>query len=114
MRPTNWTGADLGTIDGLARADGGPSVWAWHVCGAGDPVSRRRRAAWGSAAMSKPETVDEYLEGFAAQARQLNEQLPALARAAVPDADAAIKWGPPRGCTLRGRSSSWSAAKRST
>ncbi|NGO80252.1 DUF1801 domain-containing protein [Streptomyces sp. YC504] len=45
--------------------------------------------------MSKPTTVDEYLEDFAGPGRELLDQVCALARAAVPDATGAIKWGHP-------------------
>nr|BFE73848.1 hypothetical protein GCM10020092_071490 [Actinoplanes digitatis] len=46
-------------------------------------------------AMTKPRTIDEYIEGVAGLARELLEQLHALARATVPDASEAIKWGHP-------------------
>ena len=45
--------------------------------------------------MGKPQSVDEYVAGFDGQARQLLEELRALARDAVPAADEAIKWGAP-------------------
>ncbi|WP_433272342.1 iron chaperone [Actinosynnema sp. CS-041913] len=45
--------------------------------------------------MGKAQTIDEYLEGFTGQGRELLEQLRALAREAVPDATEAIKWGDP-------------------
>ncbi|GIE89075.1 iron chaperone [Actinoplanes regularis] len=45
--------------------------------------------------MNKPQTVDDYLEGFVGQARELLEQLHTLARETVPDASEAIKWGHP-------------------
>ncbi|GID94099.1 iron chaperone [Amorphoplanes digitatis] len=45
--------------------------------------------------MTKPRTIDEYIEGVAGPARELLEQLHALARATVPDASEAIKWGHP-------------------
>jgi uncharacterized protein YdhG (YjbR/CyaY superfamily) len=45
--------------------------------------------------MGRPQTIDEYLEGFTGQARELLERLRALARAAVPAASEAIKWGHP-------------------
>ncbi|WP_405640110.1 iron chaperone [Streptomyces sp. NBC_00019] len=43
--------------------------------------------------MGKPQTVDEYIEGFAEQAREVLEQVRALALDAVPAASEAIKWG---------------------
>ncbi|BFU48030.1 iron chaperone [Krasilnikovia sp. MM14-A1004] len=46
-------------------------------------------------AVSKPQTIDEYIEGFDGQRRELLDQLHALARQAVPDASEAIKWGHP-------------------
>ncbi|MDT0380422.1 DUF1801 domain-containing protein [Streptomyces sp. DSM 42041] len=45
--------------------------------------------------MSEPGTIDAYLEGFTGQARALLEQLRALAREAVPEADEAVKWRHP-------------------
>ncbi|GLW35284.1 iron chaperone [Actinoplanes regularis] len=45
--------------------------------------------------MNKPQTVDDYLEGFVGRARELLEQLHTLARETVPDASEAIKWGHP-------------------
>lgn len=45
--------------------------------------------------MGRPQTVEEYLEGFTGPARELLEQLRALAREAVPAASEAIKWGSP-------------------
>ncbi|MGW7066765.1 iron chaperone [Streptomyces sp. NPDC054855] len=45
--------------------------------------------------MNKPQTIDEYIDGFDGQARELLEQLHALTREAVPDASEAIKWGHP-------------------
>lgn len=45
--------------------------------------------------MSRPETIDEYIEGFTGPARELLEQLRRLAREAVPQANEAIKWGCP-------------------
>ncbi|MBC9713691.1 DUF1801 domain-containing protein [Streptomyces sp. TRM66268-LWL] len=45
--------------------------------------------------MSKPTTVDEYLEGFAGPGRALLEQLRALAHRAAPDASEEVKWGHP-------------------
>ncbi|MFB7288878.1 hypothetical protein [Actinacidiphila glaucinigra] len=45
--------------------------------------------------MSKPRTVDEYIEGFGGQARELVEQLHAPARETVLEANEAIKWGHP-------------------
>jgi uncharacterized protein YdhG (YjbR/CyaY superfamily) len=45
--------------------------------------------------MGRPQTVDEYLEGFTGPGRELLEQLRALAHEAVPQASEAIKWGYP-------------------
>lgn len=45
--------------------------------------------------MARPQTVDEYLEGFTGPGRELLEQLRALAHEAVPRASEAIKWGYP-------------------
>lgn len=45
--------------------------------------------------MGRPQTVDEYLQGFTGQSRQMLEQLRALAHEAAPVADEAIKWGCP-------------------
>ncbi|WP_060904486.1 iron chaperone [Streptomyces scabiei] len=45
--------------------------------------------------MGKPQTIDEYIEGFAGQSREVLEQVRALARDAVPAASEAIKWGHP-------------------
>jgi uncharacterized protein YdhG (YjbR/CyaY superfamily) len=45
--------------------------------------------------MGKAQTIDEYVEGFTGQARELLEQLRELAREAVPEASEAIKWGYP-------------------
>ncbi|MGW1529762.1 iron chaperone [Streptomyces sp. NPDC002159] len=45
--------------------------------------------------MNKPQTIDEYIEGFVGQARELLEQLHVLAGETVPDANEAIKWGHP-------------------
>jgi uncharacterized protein YdhG (YjbR/CyaY superfamily) len=45
--------------------------------------------------MGRPQSIDEYLEGFAGQDRELLEQLRALAREAAPQADEAIRWGYP-------------------
>ena len=46
-------------------------------------------------AIGMPQTIDEYLEGFTGQGRELLEQLRALAHEAVPEASEAIKWGYP-------------------
>lgn len=43
----------------------------------------------------KPQTTDAYIEGFVGPARELLEQLRALVRETVPDANEAIKWGTP-------------------
>jgi uncharacterized protein YdhG (YjbR/CyaY superfamily) len=45
--------------------------------------------------VGRPLTVDDYLEGFTGQAREMLEQLRALAREAVPEAGEAVKWGHP-------------------
>ncbi|MCX4830975.1 DUF1801 domain-containing protein [Streptomyces sp. NBC_01016] len=45
--------------------------------------------------MSKTDTTDEYIGGFGGQARELLEQVRALAHEAVPEATEAIKWGTP-------------------
>ncbi|WUD77452.1 DUF1801 domain-containing protein [Streptomyces sp. NBC_00510] len=45
--------------------------------------------------MSRPQTIDEYIEGFGGQARELLEQLHVLARETVPEANEAVKWGHP-------------------
>ncbi|MFJ9411217.1 iron chaperone [Streptomyces sp. NPDC101393] len=45
--------------------------------------------------MSKPQTIDEYIQGFSGPSRELLEQLRTLAREAVPQATEAIKWGSP-------------------
>lgn len=45
--------------------------------------------------MSRPQTIDEYLDAFSGQGRELLERLRALARQAVPEAIEAIKWGHP-------------------
>ncbi|WP_328414808.1 DUF1801 domain-containing protein [Micromonospora sp. NBC_00389] len=45
--------------------------------------------------MGRPQTVDEYIEGFSGPGRELLEQLRALAHEAVPQASEAIKWGYP-------------------
>jgi uncharacterized protein YdhG (YjbR/CyaY superfamily) len=46
-------------------------------------------------AVSRPQTVQEYVEGFAGPGRELLEQLRALAQETVPQASEAIKWGHP-------------------
>ena len=46
-------------------------------------------------AMGKPQTIDEYLKGFAGQSREVLGQVRALALEAVPGASEAIKWGHP-------------------
>lgn len=48
-----------------------------------------------TAAMAKPQTIDEYIEGFAGPGREVLEQVRALALDAVPAASEAIKWGHP-------------------
>jgi uncharacterized protein YdhG (YjbR/CyaY superfamily) len=45
--------------------------------------------------MARPQTVDEYIDGFTGPGRELLEQLRALAHEAVPGASEAIKWGYP-------------------
>jgi uncharacterized protein YdhG (YjbR/CyaY superfamily) len=45
--------------------------------------------------MGRPQSIDDYLKGFAGQDRELLEQLRALAREAAPQTDEAIKWGYP-------------------
>ena len=45
--------------------------------------------------MVRPQTVDEYIDGFTGPGRELLEQLRALAHEAVPEASEAIKWGYP-------------------
>ena len=45
--------------------------------------------------MARPQTVDEYIDGFTGLGRELLEQLRALAHEAVPEASEAIKWGFP-------------------
>ncbi|MFD5625444.1 iron chaperone [Streptomyces sp. NPDC127072] len=45
--------------------------------------------------MSKPQTVDEYIEGLSEQRRELLQQVRALAHEVVPGASEAIKWGHP-------------------
>ena len=45
--------------------------------------------------MARPQTVDEYIDGFTGPGRELLEQLRALAHEAVPEASEAIKWGYP-------------------
>ncbi len=55
----------------------------------------RPGAACQTGAIGRPQTIDEYLEGFTGQARELLEQLRALAHDAVPEATEAIKWGYP-------------------
>lgn len=45
--------------------------------------------------MGRPQTVDEYIEGFTGPGRELLEQLRALAHETVPQASEAIKWGYP-------------------
>ena len=45
--------------------------------------------------MGRPQTVDEYVEGFTGPGREVLEQLRALAHGTVPVASEAIKWGSP-------------------
>ena len=44
-------------------------------------------------AMSRAQTVDEYIDGFAEPGRELLTQLRSVANEAVPEASEAIKWG---------------------
>jgi uncharacterized protein YdhG (YjbR/CyaY superfamily) len=45
--------------------------------------------------MGRAATVDEYVEGFEGRARELLEELRALAGEVVPEANEAVKWGYP-------------------
>lgn len=45
--------------------------------------------------MGRPQTVDEYIEGFTGPGRALLEQIRALAHETAPEASEAIKWGYP-------------------
>jgi len=45
--------------------------------------------------MGRPQTIDDYLEGFTGQRHDLLARLRGLAREAVPEAAEAIKWGNP-------------------
>ncbi|MEV6107069.1 DUF1801 domain-containing protein [Streptomyces sp. NPDC051940] len=45
--------------------------------------------------MSRPQTVEEYLDGFTGPGRELLEQLRALVHESVPDVSEAVKWGSP-------------------
>lgn len=45
--------------------------------------------------MGRPQTTDDYLEGFTGQSRELLERLRQVAREAAPRATEAIKWGYP-------------------
>jgi uncharacterized protein YdhG (YjbR/CyaY superfamily) len=45
--------------------------------------------------MGRPQTIDEYLDGFSGQSRKVLEELRALAKVAAPQASEAIKWGYP-------------------
>ena len=45
--------------------------------------------------MDKPQTVDEYLAAFPANARTLLEELRSLSRGRVPEAEESLKWGSP-------------------
>jgi uncharacterized protein YdhG (YjbR/CyaY superfamily) len=45
--------------------------------------------------MARPQSIDDYLEGFTGQDRELLERLRALAQEAAPEATEAIKWGYP-------------------
>lgn len=52
-------------------------------------------AACHTGAVGRPQTVDEYIEGFTGPGREVLGQLRALAQEAVPEASEAIKWGCP-------------------
>jgi uncharacterized protein YdhG (YjbR/CyaY superfamily) len=45
--------------------------------------------------MGRPQSIDEYLDGFTGPGREVLEQVRELAREAVPQASEAIKWGHP-------------------
>jgi uncharacterized protein YdhG (YjbR/CyaY superfamily) len=45
--------------------------------------------------VARPQTIDEYVEGFTGESRELLQQLRALANETVPNASEAIKWGSP-------------------
>jgi uncharacterized protein YdhG (YjbR/CyaY superfamily) len=45
--------------------------------------------------MARPQSTDDYLEGFTGQDRELLERLRTLAQEAAPQATEAIKWGCP-------------------
>lgn len=45
--------------------------------------------------MTRPQTVDEYIDGFTGQRRELLDQLRDLAHDAAPLASESIKWGSP-------------------
>lgn len=45
--------------------------------------------------MGSPETIEDYLDGRTGPARELLQELRALANEAVPEASEAIKWGHP-------------------
>jgi uncharacterized protein YdhG (YjbR/CyaY superfamily) len=45
--------------------------------------------------MARPQTIDEYVDGFTGRARDLLDELRALAHESVPSASEAIKWGHP-------------------
>jgi uncharacterized protein YdhG (YjbR/CyaY superfamily) len=45
--------------------------------------------------MARPQSTDDYLEGFSGQDRELLERLRTLAQEAAPQATEAIKWGCP-------------------
>jgi uncharacterized protein YdhG (YjbR/CyaY superfamily) len=45
--------------------------------------------------VGRPETIDAYLSGLAGPARDVLDEVRALARATLPDATEAIKWGHP-------------------
>ena len=45
--------------------------------------------------MGRPQTIDEYLQGFTGPSRRMLGRLRELAHEAAPEADEAIKWGYP-------------------
>ncbi len=52
-------------------------------------------AACQTAAVGRPQTIDEYVGGFTGQGRELLDPLCVLAREAAPEASEAIRWGSP-------------------
>jgi uncharacterized protein YdhG (YjbR/CyaY superfamily) len=45
--------------------------------------------------MARPQTIDEYVDGFTGRARDVLDELRALAHESIPSASEAIKWGHP-------------------